>query len=160
MNVFNAGEILEFAVKIEENGEAYYRRFAQSLGDAKAKELFAFLADEEADHRKTFVQMLSKVQAYQPPESFPDEYFAYLRAYVDDVIFDRAALEKEVGEVRDVVSALNFGIRRETDSIFYYQEIRKFVPQDERGTVDRIIEEERMHFMKFHGLKMSFKQKR
>ena len=45
-----------------------------------------------------------------------------------------------------VVGALDFAIQREMDSILYYQEIKSLVGPDNAGTVDMIIDEERMHF--------------
>ncbi len=158
MEVFSASEILQFAVKIEENGEAFYVKSAEALPEGRARDLFRHLAREEARHRKTFQEMLSKVETYTPPESYPDDYFAYLRAYVDDIIFSQETHEREMHVVKDVISALDFSMRRETESIFYYQEIKKFVPQDQHALVDGIIEEERKHFTSLHETKQFFKK--
>jgi len=77
---FNASEIYQFAIRIEENGEAFYRKVAASTPDARLKELFDFLAGEEAKHRRTFETTLAGIADYRPPEIFPDEYFLYLRS--------------------------------------------------------------------------------
>ena len=81
--MFDASEILEFAVRIEENGEAFYRSMAQKCKEEKIENLFNYLADEEIKHRKTFTDMLSKIEQYEPPESFPGEYFQLYRSYLD-----------------------------------------------------------------------------
>jgi rubrerythrin len=158
MDVFSAGEILQFAIKIEENGEAFYLKHAEAFFESRARELFRHLAREEARHRKTFQDMLAKVETYTPSESYPDEYFAYLRAYVDDIIFSEGTLEREMQTIKDVISALDFSMRRETESIFYYQEVKKFVPEDQHALIEGIIEEERKHFTSLHETKQFFKK--
>ncbi|MCK4339265.1 MAG: rubrerythrin, partial [Candidatus Cloacimonetes bacterium] len=54
INIFNASEIYQFAIRIEENGEKFYRQMAKKLDEPKVKELFTLLADDEVVHKKTF----------------------------------------------------------------------------------------------------------
>ena len=148
MGTFDVSEIFQFAIGIEENGEKFYRYAAQMMEEGETKEAFNRLADEEIGHKKIFEEMLSKIEKYEPPEIYPDEYFAYLRAYVNDAVFTREMQEKELPAVKDTFSAIKFAIQRELDSILYYQEIKKFVPKDQHDLIDGIIEEERRHFLK------------
>ncbi len=92
--------------------------------------------------------MLSKIEEYEPFESYPGEYFSYLRAYADNIIFTPQRMEEEMKKITDAASALKFAIGRELDSILYYQEVKNLVPKNQRNIVDKIIEEERKHFMK------------
>ena len=55
------------------------------------------------------------------------------------------------------MTALEFGIRRETDSILYYHEVKKFVPEARQGAIDGIIEEERRHFVRLHEMKKFYR---
>lgn len=96
--------------------------------------------------------MLPEIEKYEPPEAYPPEYFAYLRAYADNIIF-KAGIDKELPENMDAISAVDFGIHRELDSIAYYYEAKKFVPEVERSLIDKIIEEERRHFVELSELK-------
>jgi len=148
MKTFDASEIFQFAIKIEENGEKFYRYAAQVTEDAKMKEAFNSLANDEIEHKEIFEEMLSKIKKYEPPEIYPDEYFAYLRAYADDAVFTGEIQENELSAVKDTSSAIKFAIQRELDSILYYQEIKNFVTKDQHDLIDRIIEEERKHFLK------------
>ncbi|HUT64721.1 MAG TPA: hypothetical protein VMZ05_01085, partial [Spirochaetota bacterium] len=68
-------------------------------------------------------------------------------------IFTDSALKKEVERITTVKEACEFGIRKELDSILYYQEIKNFVPENERDSIDAIIAEERHHFIKLTELK-------
>ena len=157
MSVFSASDIVEFAVRIEENGANFYKYAVQLLKDEEAKGIFSRLADEELNHKRTFEKIFAVIEKETPPESYAGEYAAYLHNYVDNnIIFNKAKIDEEVAAVKDTVSALDFGIKRELDSIAYYNEIKGIVPASHHGTVDLIITEERKHFMILTGLKAKF----
>lgn len=144
---FEASDILEIAMRIEENGSAFYRFAVQLARDDEAKKMFEHLAAEEDNHKATFKGMLSKVETRVPPETYPGEYGAYLRNYADgSLIFTKEAMEAELASIKDTLSAINFAIRRELDSILYYHEIKGFISKDQHEAIDAIINEERKHF--------------
>ncbi len=157
MGIFKASEIYQFAIRIEENGEKFYRKMAEKLKNANMKKVFTYLADEEVKHKKTFEDMVSKVEKYEPPESYPGEYFSYLRAYTDNIIFSQEKLEEEMSKIKDAISAIDFAIQQELDSILYYLEMKNLVLGSQRSLIDGIIEEERRHFVKLSGLKKAMK---
>jgi rubrerythrin len=153
MSLFEPAEIFQFAIRIEENGEKFYRQWSQKLKDTKTKELFSFLADEETKHKKIYEEMVSMIEKYEPFENYPGEYFAYLRAYADNKIFNQTKLDRELAGVKDALSAIDFAMDRELDSIVYYQEIKNLVPETHRKSIDNIIMEERKHFLKLSEIK-------
>ena len=75
MAQFNASEIFQFAIRMEEDGEKFYRDMAVKFNDEKFKDFFIALADEEVIHKKIFEQMVSRIESYDPPESYPGEYY-------------------------------------------------------------------------------------
>ncbi len=155
MSIFEPSEIFQFAIRIEENGEKFYRGMALKLDNKEVKELFSALADEEVKHRLTYEGMVSNIEKYEPFENYPGEYFAYLRAYADNHIFTPNKLKEEMEKIRDAASALKFAIDRELDSILYYQEVKKLLPENQRNVIDKIIDEERRHFVKLSSCKQS-----
>lgn len=156
MALLTAQEVFQFAVKIEENGEKFYRTFAENLPGSLESELFTFLANEEVKHRQTFEKLSGSIQDSKPTVSYPDEYSAYLQAYSDNLIFTEDSLKKDVEKIKNAKEACEFGIRRELDTILYYQEIKNFVPDKEREQIDTIIGEERQHFIKLTEMKKKF----
>lgn len=147
-----ASEVLQFAIKIEENGWNFYNKVAEANEDKKIKDLFTFLADEEVKHKETFEAMLPEIENYEPREVYPPEYFAYLRAYADNIIFKKGE-EKELSSDLEPVSAIDFGMIIEVDSIAYYNEVKNFVSLQQQSAIDKIIEEEKKHFLKLSELK-------
>ncbi len=148
MSILNAHDVVRFAIRIEEDGELFYREAAGLAEDKEAKALFARLADEEVGHRKIFQGISETLGGYAPAETYDGEYMAYLRDHIDGKAVFREDLKGSLKAIlASVLSAIDFAIGREMDSILYYQEARAFVPERQKEVVDRIIEEERKHFI-------------
>lgn len=148
MKVFNGHDILQFAIRIEENGEAFYRESASMVADNDVKELFIRLAGDEIGHKKTFEGMLVQLADYTPAETYDGEYLSYLKNYIDGkVIFKDHPKIPEMAKARDKEAALDFAIQKEADSILYYEEVKKFAGAKYVSVIDRIIAEERKHFV-------------
>ncbi len=157
MAIFEEKEIFKFAIRIEENGEKFYR-FACNLTDnEETKKMFNYLADEEVKHKKTFTRLLSEITKDVSFENYSDEYFDYLKCYVDNVIFTEEQLEKQQKEVKDVLSAIKFAMQKELDSVLYYHEVEKFIPANQKSLIEEIIAEERKHYSKLSEMKKNLK---
>ena len=158
MNIFSTGDILQFAVRIEEDGEMFYHKAALNATDKEVRDLFNYLADEEIRHKRIFQEMLSGIETNPQAESFSGEYGAYLRDYVDGkAVFTKDARGEAMSDGLDAASALHFAMGREADSILYYHEAKQFVDEKHYAAIDRIIEEERKHFAKLAEMEKKFK---
>lgn len=155
---FDVSEVFQFAIRIEENGENFYRKIAGKSGDKEMKDIFTFLADEEVKHKKIFKDMVGKITQYEPSETYPGEYFQYLRSYADTLVFP-PDIEKELETAGGLTRILDFGIRRELDSIMYYVEIKNVVPETQHQVLDSIIKEERSHFVRLSKMKEQINEK-
>ena len=144
MSIFAASDVLQFALRMEENGGLFYQKASELSQNSEVKKLFGYLASEEAEHKKTFEKFLSQVTLYEPPEEYPGEYLSYLHNYIDGKIF--FTNDDSMTKALDVASALEFAIQREMDAILYYSELKSFVNADDAKALDAIIEEERKHF--------------
>ncbi len=147
MSVFKGSDIVEFAVRIEENGENFYRYAVQLAKDEDTKKIFLNLAEAELHHKRIFEKIFAAMDKENPPETYDGEYAAYMHSYVDNnIIFKKDVMENELAKVKDVLAAIDFAIRRELDSILYYHEIKRLVPASEHGVIEEVINEERKHF--------------
>ena len=157
MQVFQASDIVEIAVRLEENGVNFYRFAEQLAKQEEAKKLFASLAEAEVAHKRTFEGIFAKMDKSTQPEIYQGEFAAYLRAYVDsNIIFTKEVMDKELAKVKDTLAAFDFAIQRELDSILYYHEIKRLVPEAQYATIEQIIEEERKHFSALTDMKKRF----
>ena len=152
---FTADDAMEVAIKLEENGQNFYNRMAEKFDDPEVKKLFTFLKEEEIKHRETYTAMLSKLGKNQTMENYPEEYNAYLKAYAEKIIFSPQKLEEEISRINDEKTALNFAIGAELETILYYEEIKKMVSEKEKKLIEKVIEEERKHFIQLTNLERS-----
>ena len=152
MTKYNIDEIFQFAIRIEENGEAFYRDMAKRFeSDHEAAELFLQLAEQEIEHKNFFSSLLKSIADYSS-DSYNEEYFLYLRAFADNSIFAGAELKKQLEAINDAKGAIKFAMNRELESVLYYQELKLLVKTEKQGTLDRIIDEEKKHFLKLHDM--------
>jgi rubrerythrin len=157
MKIFNARDVIQFAVRIEEDGEAFYHRVALVAQNKDVRDLFNFLADEEIQHKALFREMLSKMETLQPAETYDGEYAAYLSDYIDGkVIFTKEVQEEPVSDLTSALSAITFAMGREADSILYYHEAKRFIAEKYYDVIDKIIIEERKHFNKLSELRKKY----
>lgn len=160
--LFNASEVYQIAISVEENGEMFYRevckRFDEKRDDNIIK-LFNFLADAETLHKNTFEEMLSTFEEYEIEQSFPEEYFVYLKKYIGNNLFTKEALKRSISKMVIVDDVIEFAKRRELDTILFYQEIKNLVPEEQKEKIDYLIEQERDHFKRLSDLQLIVEEK-
>jgi len=157
MKIFDARDIIRFALRIEENGEALYRKAALAAQNDDIRNLFNLLADEEIQHKALFREMLSKMETLQPAETYDGEYAEYLSDYMDGkVIFTKEIGKELTPDVKDTLSVITFAMGRETDSILYYHEAKRFIAEKYFDIIDKVIAEERNHFSKLAELRKTY----
>lgn len=153
MSLLSANDIFEFAVTIEKNGEKYYRKIASHFSEPGIRKLFTYLADEEVKHARLFSDLLTGLGKNELAEIYPEEHINYLREYVSHQIFADEKLSRDVDKIHSAEAAIEFGIWREMDTILFYQELKTHLDQKRSAEIDKIIEEERKHFIKLVELK-------
>jgi rubrerythrin len=62
-------EVLQLAVRMEDDGKKFYRKASRKSSNKLAKDLFRQLASEEDDHRKKFVEIY---KAFKRGQNWPD----------------------------------------------------------------------------------------
>jgi len=151
---FSVSEVVQMGIQIEKNGKDFYSRVAELAKTEKVKEAFLFLEGEEEKHIKVFKEILSGVEKYEPPESYPEEYFSYLKALSEDYVFTKEKMGEEMARrSRDEREAIEAGIGFEKDSILFYQEMKNLVKRETHEIINRLINEEKKHLTKLYQLK-------
>ncbi len=147
---YNANEIFEMAIRIEENGAAFYREAAKLQKDPSDKDFLETLADMEDRHKAQFQEMrkqitdLEKQQTVFDPE---EELSLYLKAMADahggegnpdilDLFDGRESMEETILLAIDL----------EKESILFYLGIKDMVPPKfGKEKINAIIQEEQKH---------------
>jgi len=151
---FSASELINIAIGIERRGIAFYDTMARSTENAEARNIFQYLADMERMHIRIFQGMLGEADKYQPPESYAEEYAAYLQALVDSAVFTDDSITSEMAtQLSSDIEAMELAIGAEKDSILFYYAMKEIMPQRAQPTVNKIITEEKSHLRELSELK-------
>jgi len=156
VNIFAGSEIVELGIQIEKNGRDFYNAVIEQAKNQKAKEKFKYLAGEEEKHITVFQNILDSVHKYEPPETYPGEYFAYMNALARDYVFTQKDKGREIAKnIKGDKEAINLGIGFEKDSIIFYVGMKKVVPEYDHKIVDKLITQEQDHLRQLSELKES-----
>ena len=146
---FTGKEVLDMAVKIEENGLRYYTDAAGASKSADLKTLFTFLADQEKDHIKIFTglrKLLADTDAESSQADYGEEATLYLNALADSEVFtspnEGARLAKSVKSDKE---AVELAIGMEKDSLLFYYEIQKMIRPQDASVLEHLIAQEKDH---------------
>jgi len=155
-DIFKASEVVNVAIKIEENGYKFYTEIANESRFFELQETAKFLASEEKAHIEAFKKILEGVSDADITEAYPGEYALYLKALADSHVFiktvDTAALAKSLKTADKVI---DMGIRVEKDSIIFYDGLKSVISKSSVPTVEELISQERNHLIKLLNLKPS-----
>lgn len=143
---YTGEEIIGIAVRIEENGNAFYQAAADIIKtDSDTRRLFLDLAEKEISHIGIFQKMAEKFQ----PEDFEfniEEASDYINYLADQHIFGKPDSGKTLAKtIKTPREALEIAFKFENDSVTFYTELEKKAKHDSKKLVRQIIEEEMEH---------------
>ncbi|MBI5970373.1 MAG: ferritin family protein [Deltaproteobacteria bacterium] len=148
---FTGEELIDMAVRIEENGFRFYTDAAKAAKSKSVKDTFAMLAAEEKEHIKIFAafrKLLSDKGSFGF-DPYGEEAELYLKALADSEVFTRSdAGAKLAAKVKDERQAINAAISMEKDSLLFYYEMQKMIRGKDKVVLDKLIEQEREHLRK------------
>ena len=139
-------EIIEIAIRIEENGQEFYTAAAEMIKESPdVKGLFYDLAEKEITHIAIFQKLADNFEA----ESFEfnkEESADYIGHLADTHIFGKKDAGAELAKtVSTPKQALEIAYKFENDSVIFYEELLKKASSDSRKLILQIIEEEKEH---------------
>lgn len=145
MNVF------EYALKMERDGEAYYRELARDAPGKALAAIFTRLADAEARHYRIVLDMQNAAPAPELADSDPlataDNLFAELKEQQDsDPFADPQATDR-------CVEAYRRAQEIEKQSMeFYRDKAKEADDRAHRDRLDRLADEEKRHCWILHNI--------
>jgi rubrerythrin len=154
---FNADEVLEMAIRIEENGAAFYRKAAGLQSNPENRDFFENLAAMEDGHKATFIEIQKTLTDKEKggkvfdPE---DELSLYLASMADTHGGEgNPSAANALTGTETIEEVLTTAIELEKESVLFYLGIKDIVsPGHGLERIDDIIREERGHIAQLTSL--------
>ncbi|MHC4131169.1 MAG: ferritin-like domain-containing protein [Planctomycetota bacterium] len=147
---FNADEIFEMAVEIEQNGAKFYREAAQKSTEENIKKMLLDMAAMEDGHIKTFQAMRKELTEKEKVETAFDPYdegALYLQAMADSHGTEgRVSLTQKLTGQETIQEILEIALNAEKDSVVFYYGLKGYVSAKAgKDKVEAVIMEELTH---------------
>lgn len=155
--MFSATEIFDIAVQIEKNGEGFYRQAAATTSDPALRKLLIWLADAEAQHQETFLEMKTTLSQRDEDHWLKEMSRTFLQNAVDEHALSLDDID--FNSIYDQATLFRIALELEQDSITFYEIVGAFVDDPETlQHLQRIIAEERNHIKLLEQKQQSFQQ--
>lgn len=145
---FSNLEVIKFAIGMEESGIDFYVENAKAA-KGEVKELFLRLADDERQHaayfQKLFDESTSDVASFD--YMFDESVTGFFNEYAKSEGFNR-----NVDAITTVKEAIAEGIKSETITIEYYENIMKYSKEKTKKMLEVLIKEEQEHLVKLQKM--------
>jgi rubrerythrin len=149
--MFSAQDILDIAIRLENNGEKTYLDASRNTQDNSLKSLLAWIAEEERAHASWFSQLKERLEKGDDHHLMAE----FSRALVEDVVQGQTFSLHEVDfeAINTPEKMIRTFIGFEDDTIAFYEVLKGFIDDPIiAGQMERIIEEEKKHMTHFREL--------
>jgi rubrerythrin len=142
--MFSAREIIDMAIKIERNGENYYRQATAKVTDPSLQSLLLFLADEEHEHARWFEAFKERIKDSAEDRKLAEISGTMLQSVVGNQRFSLD--DADLAELDSTEELVGIAIEFEKDSILFYEMLQAFIEDSETlRQLNEIIAEENRH---------------
>ncbi len=155
---FDIEEVLTIAIRIEVNGQAFYREAAKLCPEHAG--WLTDLADQETSHEATYTRLKDDLvdragRANLDAGDYDDLAVAYLHSIAGSVVFKLSRSPEEEFTGREgIEEIIDRAIEREQDAVLFFTGIRKALRNEQaRGEIDLIIDEEMRHVSELQARK-------
>ena len=153
---FTGKEVLDMAVRIEENGMRFYTDASKAAKSQQLKDLFSALAEEEASHIKTFLELKKALVGSGDSTGF-DPYIEdaqqYLKSMADTEVFTNPEAGKDAARsLKSEEEAVILAIGMEKDSLLFYYELERMIRESDKKVIEALIDQEKEHVRKLTNL--------
>jgi len=142
--MFSIREIFDLAIRIEKNGEQFYRDAMKKISNPPLKPLLEWLADEEVKHEGWFIERKKMLETKGNDLELEDMGSSILQGILGDQSF--SLREADLSKVDSVEALIQLAVEFEKDSILFYEMIASLIGDDETSEkLNEIIAEENRH---------------
>ena len=142
--MFSAKEIIDLAIKLENNGEAVYRDAIEKVSKPGLVPLLERMADDEVKHASWFADLKHNLET-KNENPFKEEMS---RELFNEMLGEKNFSLKDIdfSTIENIDDLVEIFIEFERDSIIFYEVLKPFVEDPvARKYLQKIIDEEKSH---------------
>jgi rubrerythrin len=142
--MFSLHEIYDLAIRIEKNGEKFYREARKRVSDEDLKSMLTRLADDEVKHEEFFRKKKDALVLKSEDPEMEEEASTVLRGILGDQTF--SLKEANPADLKSVEDMIKLAIEFEKDTVLFYEMLSPLSTRKEtlKG-LEEIIQEEKRH---------------
>ncbi len=149
--MFSAHEILDMAIRLEENGESVYRAAAAQTSNPDIRALLLWMAEEEVEHARWFSELKQEIET----GSFNPFMEEMSRKVFGGLLGEKSFSHREVdfSALERIDDLIGIFIEFEKDTVLFYETLVPFIDDnDTLHNVTKMIAEENNHIKKLYEL--------
>jgi rubrerythrin len=150
--MFSLEEILDLGIRIEKNGEKFYRQAQNKVALEELKILLTRLADDEVEHVVFFTRKKEALKSKPEDPEVEKQASAILQEILGDQTF--SLKEANPADLKTIDDLLNLAIEFEKDTLLFYEMLTALTTRDDtlKG-LQEVIAEENRHVAMLQGFK-------
>ena len=156
-NLLKIVDVVNIGIEKEKARRDFYNHVAQHFDDTELTDLFTRLKDWEAGHIKKFESVRDSIDEPTTVESYPGEMEAYMRALVDDELYENVSADSFSDYIQSPLDAIRYSIGFEKDAILLFMELSTKVQSKNKEVIMDLIAEERKHIVHLIKLRKKYK---
>ncbi len=147
--MFSIQEILDLAIRLENNGESVYRQAVDEISEPELVSLLQWMADEEVKHARWFAELKQKLKTHSANLFMAEMSREVFADFLGEKSFSHQDVDfSKIDQVGDLVAVF---IEFERDTILFYETLKPFIEDtDTLSHLDKIIAEENEHIEELH----------
>ena len=148
--MFTLAEIYDLGIRIEKNGEKFYREALKQAWSTPIAGMLKMLAEEEVKHVDFFEKRMDALKQKRENPLLDEMGASMLKDILGNQTF--SLKDTDVSTIKDVNELIAIAIEFEKDTILFYEMVGSFMTDDEaRRELQEIIEEEERHVKLFES---------
>ena len=147
--MFSIQEILDLAIRLENNGESVYRHAVDEVSEPELVSLLRWMADEELQHARWFSELKRKFKTHSVELFMAEMSREVFADFLGEKSFSHQDVDfSKIDRVSDLVAVF---IEFEKDTILFYETLKPFIEDnDTLNNLEKIIAEENKHIAQLH----------
>ena len=148
--MFSLAEVYDLGIRIEKNGEKFYRDALKQAWSKPIADMLKQLAEEEVKHVDFFVRRMDAMKQKRENPFLDEMGTSVLKDILGNQTF--SLKDTDVSKIRSVDELVALAIDFEKDTILFYEMVGSFMTDGEaRRELKEIIEEEERHVRLFES---------